>query len=313
MQNVWLPNEAPSNINNNRQSLETSSKYKSYIKALIEGGEFEFQNKYYNQSSVNYQKYPQYLLEPDVVFWNIEDEANRQQLTLPNCPVCGGNLKTLPLISNYCIRQLYDVNKIKLLLSPILACNHTKKHQFLGHDPRILSKVALFIKVPFKLFHRAGITIEFSDFIFENLSEGGTIKHVHDTCQKNYKETFAAKINSLTQLYEHSQEVMSSHKLCFPSLTMISQSFLAQFDEMEGVIKVTTQNIGIPDGIIYIDDTFDIKLSTGSSKSPINRIMFGLNKDGNVMFWKLVNDKDCLKVRFFKLNALCCTNQQSTN
>ena len=294
MENVWLPNDETSNTNT-RQRLETSSKYKSYIKALIQGGEFKFKNEYSNKNSENHQKYPQYLLEPDVIFWDIEDQANKQQLILPNCPVCGGSLKTLPLLSNFRIRQLYDVNDIKLLLSSLLVCNHTKKHQFLGHDPRILSELVMFIKVPFKLFHRAGITTEFSDFIVERLSEGETIKYVHDTCQKNYEEAIAAKMIFLNRNNKNFQEVTLNRNLCFPSLTMISQSFLAQFDEMEEIIKKTTQNIDIPGGIIYVDDSFDIKLSTGSSKSP-NRIMFGLNKIGNIVFWKLVNDKECLKV-----------------
>ena len=294
MESIWLPNNAASK----RQRLESSSKYKSYIEALLQGGEFDCQTEYYNNSSDNHQKYPQYPLEPNVLFWDLENQVNKQNLILPNCPECGGSLKTLPLINNYRIRQLYGVNEIVLLLSSLLVCNHTKKHQFLGYDPRILTELASFIVVPFKLFHRAGITSEFSDYVFENLCEGAMVRNINATCRKNYEESFATKTNGigfLSQDFEQIKELLSLKKLCIPSPTIITQSFLARFDEIEDIVQQTVQNIDVPGGFIFVDDSFDIKLSTGSNRSP-DRILFALNKDGHVIFWKLVNDKDCLKV-----------------
>ena len=280
---------------NQRQRLEASSNYKSYIESLITNGEFEIENEHDNESSKSHYKYPQFVSQPNVMLWDLEAQVNKENFILPNCPECGGSLKTLSLINNYRLRQLYCVGGIVLLLSTVLLCGHSKKHQFAGYDPRILTELSSFIKIPFRLFHRAGVSLKLSDYIFQNLSKGFSVTQIYESCQVKYKETLDSKVNKVGD--NALKEVLASQKLCIPSPTIITQDFLTAFEVLKSTINETRHTMGVPGGFVYIDNSFEMKLSTlaSNSKSP-NKIVFVLNDGGHVMFWKLVNDTDCLKV-----------------
>ena len=65
----------------------------------------------------------------------------------------------------------------------------------------------------------------------------------------------------------------------------------------ECVIKKTCENIEVPDGFVYIDDSFDIRKS--STTKSLDKIVFITNNKGLVMFWNMVKAKDCFTVRIF--------------
>ncbi|XP_066913941.1 uncharacterized protein [Clytia hemisphaerica] len=288
-------------MNYKRQRLEPVTNYKSYIEILIQENKLSSSAEFDSQNLENLNLYPQFIMMPNVLFWDLETKLKDIQLLLPSCPECGGGLKTLPVDkgANYFMRQLYCVSEIKLLVSTKLCCSYTKKHQFAGYDPRILEKTNNSgIEIPFKLFHRAGVTLQLSTFIFENICNGSHIKKLHELILKNYGENlnkksvnFGLKFSRETIEMEHMIAFLSSQRLCLPSPPLLTQCFLSYYNELECGIKKTCENIDVPDGFVYIDDSFDIRKS--SITNTLDKIVFVSNDKGLVMFWKLVKDKDC--------------------
>jgi hypothetical protein len=115
-------------------------------------------------------------------------------------------------------RKLYCIQEHVLLVSSTYLCdNH---HQVLSHHPSILEELRkLLFRVPFVLFHKAGITSELYNYISVSIHTGICIQDV---------ENMLINLHQLQmQACDHTQSPGDNYNCCGSPVFEIDKEFIS--------------------------------------------------------------------------------------
>ena len=166
---------------------------------------------------------PEDYVVHDIILWDPLSVSSNITLCCPNCLEYSGMNQSLRAIRwkdgrTKCDepRRLYGLTNNVLLVSRVYVCD--RKHQIIAHDPYVLSQVKGILRIPFVLFHKAGVTRELHSFIISHANAGLTISEI----QTLWLQTMYDAYGSRREAYVSAWNKNSNINLYFPEF---DQSF----------------------------------------------------------------------------------------
>ena len=262
-----------------------------------------------------------------VIIWSpLEQHGARVSNECPNCKQDGICTQLRPVgwtdgqSDNTRPRLLYCVNSNVLLISRVYCCECD--HRILAHHPDILhqfSRSQLSCLVPFHLWHIAGFTTFFMDYVDHAFQAGISIQQVENMCSSNrirlfyaLKEKFEKSQLILPHCEQHTFPNYDDGSIHFwaasPTRHAIAACFLHMFWQREILYHFRMTSISLSSGNPWLscDHTFRSVSNIGTVRQAdkhwikqYNGLFCVLNADGHVLSWKMTKSlsfehiKDC--------------------
>ncbi len=116
------------------------------------------------------------VYNPTLILWNPLNQYHAHAIL--QCPVCQGRLRKWRWKDGSCARdnprKLVGLQNNVFLVSCVYLCEKFQ-HEIIGHDPALLTSLRTrfpFLRIPFVLFHKSGVTRELYEFISSSIQTG---------------------------------------------------------------------------------------------------------------------------------------------
>ena len=116
------------------------------------------------------------VYNPTLILWNPLNQYHAHAIL--QCPIRQGRLRKWRWKDGSCARdnprKLVGLQKNVFLVSCVYLCEKFQ-HEIIGHDPALLTSLRTrfpFLRIPFVLFHKSGVTRELYEFISSSIQTG---------------------------------------------------------------------------------------------------------------------------------------------
>lgn len=241
---------------------------------------------------------------PSVIIWNPIILPMFHSSFQLKCPICQSELRFWKWkdgrTERDMPRKLYCIQEQVLLVSSVYLCdNH---HQVLSHHPSILEELRkLLFRVPFVLFHKAGVTSELYNYISVSIHTGICIQDVENMLNLHQLQM---------QTCYHTQSPGDNYNFCgspvfeidkeFIGRKLISSIFIRSFIESE---HMYTDHMSQQKGKwISFDHTFKVAANIGYWRNGLwvkmyDSLFILMNEESDILGWQLTKGTSITKVQ----------------
>ena len=202
-------------------------------------------------------------------------------------------------------RKLYCIQEQVLLVSSVYLCE--KVHQVISHHPSILKVKKLLFRIPFVLFHKAGVTRELYNYISISIQSGICIQNVENMLINLHQSQMQTFYQISTRQLPSIESISNSEKMSifeigkdFIGRKLISSIFVRSFIDSE---HMYTNHMSQRKGKwISFDHTFRVAANIGYWRCGLwvkmyDSLFIVMNEESDILGWQLTKRTSMIKVQ----------------